>query len=121
MDYRFGECNSYFSAPNGILTSPSYPANYPPECDCVYTISQPTGNAVVLIFHSIDLVSWLWYDDCWAQVHKQQRKQNAIMNFYEDYLEIRDGSSAAAPLLDKLCGSEIPAPIQSTQNEVWMK
>ena len=38
-----------------------------------------------------------------------------------DYLEIRDGSAETSPLLAKLCGKEIPAFIQSNQNQVWMK
>ena len=38
-----------------------------------------------------------------------------------DYLEIRDGSSQESPLIDYLCGDEIPAPILSTQSNVWMR
>ena len=101
MTYRIGECGGSFTTPNGILTSPSYPFNYPYNADCVYTISQPSGTAIVLTFHSMDIEN---HSTCrW------------------DYLEIRDGSSAASPLLGKLCGTEIPVPIQSTQNQVWMK
>ena len=99
MNYRFGECDGYFATPNGFLTSPSYPDNYPDNSDCVYAISQPTGNIIVLTFHSMHI------HDC----------ANC------DYLEIRDGSSAASPLLGKISGNEIPAPFQSSQNQVWMK
>ena len=102
MNYRFGECNGYFSTPNGILTSPSYPDKYPRNADCVYTISQPTGTAIILTFHSMDIYSY----------------SNGKC---PDSLEIRDGSSAASPLLGNLCGSKIPAPIQSSQNQLWMK
>ena len=38
-----------------------------------------------------------------------------------DYLEIKDGPSANFPLLDKLSGNEIPASIQSSQNQIWMR
>ena len=102
---RFGECDGYFTTPNGILTSPSYPDNYPKNAECVYTISQPTGTAIVLTFLSMDIHSWNFG---W----------NSICN---DYLEIRDGRDAAAHLLGELCGKKIPAPIQSSQNQVWMK
>ena len=107
MNYRFGECDGSFFTKNGILTSPSYPDNYPDNADCVYTISQPTGTAIVLTFHSMDIEDDIdWCPSCTCDY---------------DFLEIRDGSSAASPLLGKLCGSEIPAPIQSSQNQVWMK
>ena len=96
-------CGS-FTAPNGILTSPSYPDNYPDNADCVYTISQPNGTVIILTFHSMEIES---------------RGLSAICQ--NDYLEIRDGSSAGSPLLQKLCGFQIPAPIQSSQNQVWMK
>ena len=94
--YRIGESGGTFKIQNGILTSPSYPDNYPNNADWVYTISQPTGNIIMLTFHSMDIHS-------------------------SDYLEIRDGSSAASPLLGKIYGNEIPAPIQSSQNQVWIK
>ena len=105
MTYRIGECGGSFTTPNGFLTSPSYPENYPSNAHCVYTISQPTDTVIVLTFHSMDI---------------EEPPSGYLCEQY-DYLEIRDGSSAAPPLLGKLCGIEIPAPIQSTQNQVWMK
>ena len=100
--YKYGECGGNFTTPNGRLTSPSYPEKYLKNADCIYTISQPTDTIIVLIIISIDLNGG---SDC----------------IYSDYLEIRDGSSVGSPLLDKLCGNEIPPPIQATQNHVWMK
>ena len=100
MTYRIGECGGNFTTPNGVLTSPAYPDNYPNNADCVYTISHP-NDIVVLTFHSMDIYS------------------SYSCSFH--YLEIRDGSSDASPLLAKLCGNNIPAPIQSTQNQVWIK
>ena len=100
--YNSGACGGSFSTPNGILISPSYPDNYPKNADCVYTISQPNGTAIVLAFHSMDILV----------------ESSGICRHY---LEIRDGSSAASPLLGELCGYEIPTPIQSSQNQVWMK
>ena len=102
--YNSGSCEASLTTQNGILTSPSYPRNYPNNAHCVYTISQPTGTAIVLTFHSMDIESYSWDSSC-----------------SYDYLEIRDGSSVASPLLGRLCGTEIPAPIQSTQSQIWMK
>ena len=99
MINRFDECGlgGYFSTTNGTITSPSYPDNYPGNADCIYTISQPTGTVILLNFLSMDIE-----DDSTCR---------------HDYLEIRDGST----VLDKLCGNEIPAPIQSSKNQLWMK
>ena len=100
-DQNLGACGGSFTTRKGIMTSPLYPDYYPFNADCVYTISHPTGTVIVLSFHRMDIE----YDSTCGY----------------DYLEIRDGSSAASPLLDKLCGNEIPAPIQSSQNQVWMR
>ena len=97
------ECGDggYYSTTGGIITSPSYPGNYPDNADCIYTISQPTGTAILLNFLIMDMAHHSSCDD--------------------DYLEIIDGLSAASPILAKLCGNRIPAPIQSSQNQLWMK
>ena len=104
--YMVDECrdDGYFSTTGGILASPSYPDYYPDNADCIYTISQPTGTVILLNFFSMDME----YDDIWC-------------GGCCDYLEIRDGPSDDSPLLGKLCGSDIPAPIQSTQNQLRMK
>ena len=107
MINRFDECGGgYFSTTNGTITSPSYPGNYPDNADCIYTIAQPIGTVILLNFLSIDIqiCTYSWCNPC-----------------IFDYLEIRDGPSADSFLLDKLCGSESPAPIQSNQNQLWMK
>ena len=97
------KCGGTFTNLNGLLTSPSYPDIYPKDADCVYTISQPKGTFIVLTFHNMDIENRGW-STC-----------------ENDYLDIRDGSSDALPLLGKICGTDIPAPIQSSQNQVWMK
>ena len=101
--YNRGTCGGNFTTQNGILTSPSYPHNYPDDVDCVYRISQPSSTVIVLTFHSMDIYSYGFESICY------------------EYLEIRDGSSVASPLFGKLCGTEFPAPIQSSQNQMWLK
>ena len=102
--YGSGSCGGNFTTPHGILTSPSYPDHYPNDVDCIFLISQPNGTVILLNFISIDME----YDEEWC-------------GGCCDYLEIRNGPSDDTPHLDKLCGSEIPAPIQSSQNQLWMK
>ena len=101
--YMVDECRGggYFSTAGGIITSPSYPEYYPDSADCIYTISQPIGSVIMLNFLSMDIQS---HDSC-----------------NRDYLEIRDGPSGGSDLLDKLCGRATPDPIQSSQNQLWMK
>ena len=102
--YGYGTCGGNFTTQNGIFASPSYPENYQDQKDCIYTISQPTGKAILLNFLMIDLQFF-----------------SSSCTSLDDNLEIRNGPSEASPLLEKLCGREIPAPIESSQNQIWMK
>ena len=99
-----GTCGGSFTTAQGHMSSPSYPNYYPANEDCIYTISLPADTVILLNFISMDIqVRSSYYGNCL------------------DYLEIRDGPSDDSPLLESLCGSEIPAPIQSSQNQLWMK
>ena len=104
--YRIGGCGGSFTSPNGHLTSPSHPDNYPSYQDCVYTISHPTDTLILLKFHTMDI---------------ERCSHTSHTTCSCDYLEIRDGTSADSLVLDKLCGDKTPSPIQFSQNEVWMK
>ena len=53
--YRIGACGGSFTTSKGILTSPSYPLNYPNDADCIYTVSQPNGTYVSISFLTIDI------------------------------------------------------------------
>ena len=101
--FRIGSCGGQFSTPGGILTSPSYPDNYPNDADCVYSITRPNGTCVNLKVMAVDVEERGPFSGCY------------------DYLEIRDGPSQESPLLKKLCGNQIPSPIKSTQNNLWMR
>lgn len=100
--FNSGSCDASFTTPNGIITSPSYPDKYPNRANCVYTISQPTGTVILLNFHIMNTEEKS-YGRCY------------------DKLEIRDGISEASPILRTLCGSDIPAPLYSSQNYLWIK
>ena len=45
-----GECGGSFTMTDGILTSPSYPDEYPKNADCEYIISQSNGTYLELKF-----------------------------------------------------------------------
>ena len=126
-----------FTNYRGIMSSPYYPNYYPGKADCVYTISQPVGNVIVLKFLSMD-IEWnmvYYHDDysddtdglgwTWVEFGLDYEYQYGNLTCPYDYLEIRDGSSKQSPLIDKYCGDQtfisLPMEIQTTQNNVWMR
>ena len=99
----FAACGGTYSTPNGLLTSPFFPNNYPGNRECIYVISQAPGTFINLNFLNFDI--------------------EGSYNCAYDYLEIRDGDSADSPMIGKFCGDPtlIPAPLRSTHNYVWIK
>ncbi|CAH8638451.1 unnamed protein product [Heterobilharzia americana] len=94
-------CGGELQMEEGTLTSPNYPEFYRPSKECIWQIIVPVGYSVALIFHSFQLEK---HDTC-----------------VYDYLEVRDGLKETAPLLKKLCGSQLPTPIKSTNNVMYVK
>ncbi|TGZ60201.1 hypothetical protein CRM22_008660 [Opisthorchis felineus] len=94
-------CGGELQMEEGTLTSPNYPEFYRSSKECIWQIVVPAGYSVALSFHSFQLEK---HDTC-----------------VYDYLEIRDGPSESSPLLKKLCGSQLPNPIKSTNNIMFVK
>ncbi|BHF77938.1 Bone morphoproteintic protein 1 [Sparganum proliferum] len=89
-------CGTYNKADKGVIVSPSYESNYLPHKECTWTIEVPTGFDVVLMFDSFGVGEGT---DC-----------------LQDYLEIHDGPSTSFPVIRKLCGYGMQAPVRSTNN-----
>ena len=102
-----GVCGGYLNTASGVLTSPSYPREYPENAECVYSISQPNDTYVTITILSFNL-------------HDEYPYACGSASGY-DYIEIRDGSSKDSPLMEKFCGRNIPASLQSTQNKMWIR
>ena len=100
---ELGECGGTFTFPFGMVASPLYPNTYPDDVDCIYTIIQPNGTIILMNFLNLDIGPEYSSDQC------------------PDYLEIRDGSSIAPLLIEKICGKDIPDPILSNNNQVWIR
>ena len=105
--YSGGDCGGTFATQSGLIASPSYPDTYPENSDCVYHISQPEGTNVTMKI---------------LQVAMEQEPGSQSCH-HRDYLEIRDGSDADAPILTVVCGfdPDIYPAIHSTQNHVWIR
>ena len=108
--YNSAQCNSDsqhacrsvcrdYSTSNGLLISPYYPAPYPYDTDCTYTISQNNGTYIMLEINYFDI-------------------------YQGDFLEIRDGKSGESPIMgffDGYYATVTPAAIKSTNNNIWMR
>lgn len=113
--FRIGACGGKFTTEHGVLTSPSYPDNYTDNADCIYTISRPNGTFIKLSATDMEVDNYKNPDYYFYSYYSSDDTCDT------DYLEIRDGSSRESPLIEYVCGDEIPAPIMSTQNNVWMR
>ena len=110
---KFEECGGGYYSGNGTITSPNYPENYPNGSECIYTIYQPIGTVIQLNFLDIEIDSDSRSPNC--------ESKNGDWPFLKDSIEIRDGPAMYSPYLCHVCGTEIPAPIQSSQNHLSLK
>ena len=94
-------CGGSYSSLSGAIESPSYPASYPENADCIYTISLPIGTIIGLSAETFNIEH---SSDC-----------------SYDSLDIRDGGSEDSPTLGKFCGTDLPSSIQSTQNNMLIR
>ncbi|MGH0144022.1 UNVERIFIED_CONTAM: hypothetical protein FKN15_047101, partial [Acipenser sinensis] len=85
----------------GTIRTPYHPNAYPHDKTCAWVITQPAGQVVTLNFLSFDIES---HGSCAF-----------------DYVELRDGATASSPLIGKYCGTQIPAPAQSTQRSMYIR
>ena len=101
---QFGSCGGNLSAQSGLLTSPHYPAAYPNNTTCVYTISGQGNTYINLTVLTMDIEQHV---DC-----------------SNDFVEIRGGRAEEnSQLIDRLCGknTHVPGFILSTDNTMWIK
>ena len=109
-DHGLGASGGNFTAPQGLLTSPSFPQNYPDDTECTYIISQPNGTYINMKIVDMDL----------------EFEDNYFGFSCHDYLEIRDGESEESELIGQFCGNNTlnnlnETSIISRQNKVWMR
>ena len=78
------------------MVSPNYPENYPGGLECLHTITTSKGKIITLEIQDFD------------------------MEHDRDFLLIKDGDSADAPVLAKLTGKMEPHFVVSTGNKLYL-
>lgn len=96
------QCGGEIFNEEGILQSPNYPEHYLANKECVWLITVPENYHVALKFQSFDT---------------EDNRENCGY----DYLEVRDGHGANAPIVGKFCGPRIPHDLRSTSNKMTVK
>ncbi|XP_049633697.1 cubilin [Suncus etruscus] len=84
----------------GIIRSPFYPAVYPKERICRWSIRQPQGQVVLLNFTGFEIGPSTHCD--------------------KDYIEIGSSSILGSPENNKYCGTDMPSFITSTYNFLYV-
>ncbi|XP_074652971.1 cubilin-like [Tubulanus polymorphus] len=94
-------CGGKMTSIQGTFVSPSYPDAYPPDYECVWTITAPKGNHIQLDVSSFDV----------------QTDEHCAL----DFLEIRNGGERSRDVR-RFCGSEISSKnLTFSENELWIR
>ncbi|XP_047205867.1 cubilin [Girardinichthys multiradiatus] len=94
-------CGGTLTTAAGGLSSPNYPLPYHPNAECYWNIRTSQGSQLQLSFSDFHLES------------------SSSCSF--DYLAVHDGNSSSTPELTRLCGTELPSPINSSSNQLYIK
>lgn len=99
--YQISGCDRQYNKAFGNLKSPGWPDNYDNNVDCTVTLTAPQNHTISLFFHSFGI------EDSSECRH--------------DFLEVRNGSDSSSPLLGTYCGTLLPDPIFSQNNELYLR
>ncbi|KAG2458577.1 CUBN protein, partial [Polypterus senegalus] len=97
-----GACEGVFIVGDspGFLLSPGWPANYQNNLHCMWLIRAP-GSTVEFNVLAVDI--------------------EAHSTCYYDSLIIRDGKNMLSPILATVCGRELPGPIRSSGDSMYIE
>ncbi|NWX82451.1 CUBN protein, partial [Nothoprocta pentlandii] len=94
-------CGGTLTTPSGIFMSPNYPMPYYHNSECYWLLRGNPGTPLEIQFEQFHL------------------ENHTKCNF--DYLAVFDGNSSSAKLLGKFCGNQIPQPVRSSGNTMYVK
>ncbi|XP_044126454.1 embryonic protein UVS.2-like [Bufo gargarizans] len=100
--YSTVTCGALLTNPSGTISSPMYPAKYPPSMDCTWAINAPPGFAVSLNItdFNVEFMSTCTFD----------------------YLLVFNGPQTTSPLIGRYCGKGVKVPsIRSTGNSLLLQ
>lgn len=99
--YQIADCNREYHQAFGSLKSPGWPDGYDSNVDCSVTLRAPQNHSISLFFQSFGVED---SSEC-----------------RRDFLEVRNGSDGTSPLLGTYCGSLLPDPVFSQNNELYLR
>ncbi|XP_053545307.1 embryonic protein UVS.2-like [Bombina bombina] len=99
--YTTVKCGSTFTNPSGVISTPSYPSNYPPLMDCTWIITAPAGFVISLNM---------------ADFQIEQQRTCAY-----DYVLIFNGPKLTSPEIGRYCGSSTIPSIVSSGNSLLLQ
>ncbi|XP_037366570.1 cubilin isoform X2 [Talpa occidentalis] len=99
--YQIADCNREYNKAFGNLKSPGWPDNYNNNLDCTIILTAPQNHTISLFFHSFGI------EDSSECRH--------------DFLEVRNGSENSSPLLGTYCGTLLPNPLFSQNNQLHLR
>uniref|UniRef100_A0A2K5ZGA4 Procollagen C-endopeptidase enhancer n=1 Tax=Mandrillus leucophaeus TaxID=9568 RepID=A0A2K5ZGA4_MANLE len=94
-------CGGDVKGESGYVASEGFPNLYPPNKECIWTITVPEGQTVSLSFRVFDL-----------ELHPACRY---------DALEVFAGSGTSGQRLGRFCGTFRPAPLVAPGNQVTLR
>ncbi|KAJ6666688.1 hypothetical protein lerEdw1_020412 [Lerista edwardsae] len=100
FSYQASGCSREYNQSFGYLKSPGWPDPYPRNLDCTVILRSQQNHTISLFFSSFNL-------------------QNYGCQY--EFLEVRNGSDASAPLLGKYCGDAIPDPVFPRNHVVYLR
>ncbi|WAR06690.1 CUBN-like protein, partial [Mya arenaria] len=93
-------CSNTLTDFSGVIESPNFPNPYPHNLNCTWVIDTTMGNIVNISFSHFDIES---HSNCQF-----------------DYLQINDGDQPTSSSLATLCGTDLPQPLASSTDKVWI-
>ncbi|XP_067113655.1 procollagen C-endopeptidase enhancer a [Osmerus mordax] len=94
-------CGGDLVADSGFLGSEAFPSHYKPNSKCVWRITVPEGNVVMLSFRIFDL------------------EADPLCRY--DYLDVYNGHSNMVQKLGRFCGTFRPGSLISTTNTMMLE
>ncbi|XP_041982769.1 cubilin-like [Aricia agestis] len=126
-------CHNNISGSYGVIESPGYPEKYPPNSNCLWTITVPKGNVINVTFTDFNIYTMYrrrYYTP------RSQRFPFSSQPFYTydlvrpvqsyspakcdfDYIQIKETSDKN--FTEKMCGATLPKAFTSKTNSLQIK